>query len=90
MQATLDLILNEPLYLGVAAVILVLFVVGLIKKLITLAVIAALLAGGYGYWVHGEAAKALHNRGSDLIEQIGGEAGSLLEQSQDTLNKHTK
>lgn len=52
MEALFDFLKDNPLYTAVGAALFLFFIISLLKKGVTLAIIALLLNAGYGYYVN--------------------------------------
>lgn len=67
MQQIMDFIIANPLYGAGLAVLLLLLVIGLIKRAVKLVVVAVLLNVGYGYYLH-DAAMSYYDKATRAVE----------------------
>lgn len=80
MEAFIDFLKANPLYTAGAAALLLFFVISLLKKGITLAIVALLLNAGYGYFVHEKA--------QDYYEQLQLKADAAKEKLEQTQRQY--
>lgn len=89
MEPLIDFIKDNPLYAAGAAVLLLFFVISLIKKGVTLAIIALALNGGYGYYLS-DMVKEYYQQAQDKVEVAKdklGEAQEKYESVKSTVDK---
>ena len=77
MQQMLDFAITNPLYGVGLTLLLALLAVSLIKRAVTLIVIAVLLNVGYGYYLH-DAAMSYYDRAAKSVEGAVKQAGDLV------------
>ena len=78
MEPLIDFLNNNPLYALGIVVLLLLLTFAIIKKMVTFAVIMAILAGAYFYYLH-DTANDFANRAASSLESIKDKTMDLLE-----------
>lgn len=78
MEPLIDFLSNNPLYAIGIVVLVLLLIFALIKKMMTFAIVLAILVGAYFYYLH-DTANDLANRAESQYESIKGKALNLFE-----------
>ncbi len=77
MQSVIDFITANPLYGVGLALLLVFLIFSLVKKAVTLVVIAVLLNLGYGYYLH-DMAQTAYDKAADAVKDAAEQAGDMM------------
>lgn len=86
MQAVIDFVTANPLYGAGLAVLLLVLLISVAKQAFKFALIAAVICGLYGYYLHDIATVTLA-QARNAAEQAAGQAKEMLDKARDAVSR---